>query len=231
MEAIPEDRREKDENDHGKHKIIQKLSDECRDIGPHRIRELAVGRSAEALADHKIQHIIDHRGKQKGDRAAKQDKPSSAKDAVKRAVIVCVGGNRAGDEEDHAGQKIDARGKHGDAVRCLRAEVLRDDIHTHKREPRDENTAVQRDPIELEKRLIGKQIHTDDAHDEKRDDRRGNGSHQDLHFCIFSVDIVFDSVHKEFPFYFDLSIRAITAHCRLCGNAFRSNSSGLRLIA
>ena len=51
-------------------------------------------------------------------------------------------------------------------------------IHAHEGKPRDQNTAVKRDPIELKQGLVGKQIHTDDAYDKQRYDGRGNAPEQ-----------------------------------------------------
>ena len=90
MKAVPEDRRESDENDQRKDEIIQELTDEGRNIGLHTVGELAVGVFMKGSADHEIQGIVDDGGGDKGDRTADKDKPSATENAVKRAVIVRV---------------------------------------------------------------------------------------------------------------------------------------------
>jgi hypothetical protein len=60
--------------------------------------------------------------------------------------------------------------------------VLGDDVHTHKREPGDQYSAVERDPIELQESLVGKQVHTHHADNEESNDRRGYRAKQYFYF-------------------------------------------------
>lgn len=90
MKAVPKNRRKTDENDDGKDKIIQKLSDKGRNIGLHRVRRLSVRIFPKGAPDRKIQKIIDHGGGKKRNGAAEQNKPRSAEDPVKRRVITRI---------------------------------------------------------------------------------------------------------------------------------------------
>ena len=69
--------------------------------------------------------------------------------------------------------------------------MLCQDIHAHEGEPRDQNTAVKRDPIVLKKRLVRQQIHADDADDEERDRNCGNGFEQDRKLLSFPLYFFF----------------------------------------
>ena len=73
--------------------------------------------------------------------------------------------------------------------------MLGDDIHTHKREPRDQNTTVKRDDLRLQKRLVGEQIHADNAYNEKRYHRRRDTSEQNRRFLFFFLDPFFYVEH------------------------------------
>ena len=191
MKAVPEDRRESDENDQRKDEIIQELTDEGRNIGLHTVGELAIGVFMKGSADHEIQGIVDDGGSDKGDRTADKNKPRAAENAVKRAVIVRIRGNTARNEKDQAGQKVDHHRQNGDHIRGLRSEMLREDIHAHEGEPGDQDTAVKRDPFVLEKRLICQQIHADDADNEECDRDRGNRLEQDRKLLSFSLYFFF----------------------------------------
>jgi hypothetical protein len=144
--------------------------------------ELAVGLSAYALAYQPIERIIYHGRGEKRHRTAEQNKPRAAEYRVERVKIFGVRGNYACHEEDEAGEQIYCHRKHRDTVRRLRSEVLGDDVHTHKREPGDQNSAVERDPIELEQSLVGKQVHTHHAANEESNDRRGYRAKQYFYF-------------------------------------------------
>ena len=80
--------------------------------------------------------------------------------------------------------------------------MLGDDIHAHEGKPRYQNTAVECDPIVLEKSFVCQQIHADDADDEKRDGDCRNGFQQNSQFFLFSFQFLFD-VHmlKVLPFF------------------------------
>ena len=174
MKSIPEDRREADENDYRKNEIVQKLTDEGRYVRLHSVCKLAVGIFSECLTDSPIQHIVNNCGGQKRDGTSKEDKPRTAENRVERAVIVGGRRNDTRDEKDKAGQKIYHSCQNRYFIRRLRTEMLGDNVHTHKRQPRDQNTAVKCDPIKLQKRFICKQIHTNNAHDKESHDRCGH---------------------------------------------------------
>ena len=70
--------------------------------------------------------------------------------------------------------------------------MLGNDIHAHKGQPRDQYAAVQRDPIQLQKRFIGKQIHADDADRKQGYHSCGDGAQQNLGFFERSFDIGHD---------------------------------------
>ena len=69
--------------------------------------------------------------------------------------------------------------------------MLGEDIHAHEGKPRDQNTAVKRDPFVLKKGFVRQQIHADDADDEERDRDRGNGFEQDRKLLSFSLYFFF----------------------------------------
>ena len=48
----------------------------------------------------------------------------------------------------------------GNQSRSSGPEVLGDDVHAQKGQPRNQNAAVQSDPTELEQGFVGKEIHT-----------------------------------------------------------------------
>ena len=132
-ESVPEDRCKTDENKDRKDKVVQKLPDKGGHVGAHGVGQLAVGIPLEQSADGKIQEVIDHRRAKKGHRTAQQNKPGAAKNAVKGLVISRARRDRRRHEKDEAGQKIDRRRQHRDAIGRARAEVLGDYVHAHKR--------------------------------------------------------------------------------------------------
>ena len=158
-EAVPENRREEHKHDYGKDEIVQKLTDKGGNICSRRKRRFAVWISPEKAADQKVQHVVDDAGSEKRDRASEKNKPCAAENAVERREIARIGRNGGSDKKDEAGQKIDDRRKNGDAVGRFGAEMLCDDVHAHKRQPRNQYTAVKRNPIDLKQRFVRKQIH------------------------------------------------------------------------
>ena len=65
-----------------------------------------------------------------------------------------------------------------------RAKVLGDHIHAHKGEPRNQDTAVQRDPVELYEGLVGQKVHAYHADGKQGYYRSRNGSEQYFGFEI-----------------------------------------------
>ena len=62
--------------------------------------------------------------------------------------------------------------------------MLGDDVHAHEGQPRDENAAVQGDPIQLQEGLVGKQIHADHADCKERYHRGRDGAQEDFDFVV-----------------------------------------------
>jgi hypothetical protein len=58
-------------------------------------------------------------------------------------------------------------------------------VHTHKGKPRDKNTAVKRDEIELHKCFVCEQVHADNAHDKERYRRRRDAPQKRRRFLYF----------------------------------------------
>lgn len=163
-------------------KVIQKLSDKGGNIRAQHIRSLAVGVLAAGLTDQPVERIIYQGRGDKSHRRAEQNKPRPAENAVIGAVIGRRGRNDADQKEDQAGQQIDAYGVDRNEVGGLWAKMLSDNIHAHKGEPRNKNTAVESNPVEFEQGLIGQQIHTNDADGKKRDHRGRYGTQQNFEF-------------------------------------------------
>lgn len=185
MKSIPKDRRKEGKDDHREDKIVEKLPDKSGNIGSRGIGKLSVGILAECLANRPIQRVVDGARGKEGQGAAQKDKPSAAEDLIEHGIVTGIGGNGACHEEDGAGEQIDHGRQNRDAVGGLGAEVLGDHIHAHKGKPRDENAAVERDPIELKERFISQQVHADHADNKERDHRCGNGFQQQLIFgCL-----------------------------------------------
>lgn len=104
MKTVPENWCKSNKNDQREYEIIQKLTDERGDVRLHTIRKFAVGIFMKRFTDCPIQKVIDEGRRQKSDGTAEQNEPRSAENPVKRAVIVCIGGDDACDEKDHASQ-------------------------------------------------------------------------------------------------------------------------------
>ena len=171
-----------------KNEIIQKLADERGDVRSCGKGQPAVGVTAEGPADEPVEGVVQQSRGQEGHGTAQEDEPRASEDTVKGGEVPCVGGNGGGNEEDGAGEEVDATGQDRHAVGCARAEVLGDDVHAHEGQPGDEDTAVQGDPGELEKGLVGQKVHADDRHHEEGHHRGGDGAHEDLGIGVFTAE-------------------------------------------
>jgi len=184
-EAAPIQGREKGEHDDRENKIIKKLSDKGRYVASCGERRAAVGIFPKQTPDEDVERAVDAgRGKERH-RAGEQNEPRAAENAVKGGIIVRRRGNDAGHKKDQTGQKIDARRQNRDAVGRLRPEVLGNDVHTHERQPRNENTAVEGDPRKLQQRFVGQKIHANDADNEQGHHRSRDRPQQQPKFTQF----------------------------------------------
>ena len=132
MESSPKDGGKEGKYDDREQEVIEELSNEGGDVGPHSVGHLPVGISAEALTDKPVEGIIQQGRGQKGHGTAQENKPGSPENPVEGGIVPRVGGDNGGYKEDEAGQKVDAAGQYRNAVGGAGTEVLGDDIHAHK---------------------------------------------------------------------------------------------------
>ena len=88
--SVPKYRRKERKHDDRENEVIEKLTDKGGNIRARGIGKLAVGIFGKALADNVIKRVIQYSGKQKRNRTAKQDKPSTAEYSVKCGKITRV---------------------------------------------------------------------------------------------------------------------------------------------
>ena len=162
-EAVPENGGKDVEYHDRKKKIVDELSHKGGNIALDTKCQLAVGTLFEKPADGEVEKIVHHSRDEKRHRTAHEDEPSATQYAVKGGIVVCRGGNDAGNVENGAGEKIDQRRQDRNAVGGAWTEMLGDDVHTDKGQPGDENAAVNGNIGGLHKSFVGKKIHGDDA--------------------------------------------------------------------
>ena len=189
VKPVPENGGKVNENDDGENKVVNELAEEGGHIGAHGVSQLSVGVLAKSLANEPVEHIVDYRGREKSHRAAQQNEPCAAENTVKGGVVRHIGGDGACHKENEAGEKVDGGSQKGDLVGCLGAKVLGDDVHAHEGQPGDQNSAVQRDPLQLQQGLVCQQIHADHADHKESYHRCGNGTEEDLHFGEFFLNV------------------------------------------
>lgn len=186
MKSVPEDRRKSYKYNDRENEVVHKLSDQSGNICLGCIRKPAVRILLKCLSDRPVQEVVQSRRREKCDGASQQDEPGSAKDLIKRRVITRIGRNGTRDIEDQAGQQVDHGRKDRDLGGRLRTEMLCNDIHAHKGQPGYEDSPVQGDPVSLDQRLVGKQVHADHADHKERDRRRRDTSKQYHRLFFFS---------------------------------------------
>jgi hypothetical protein len=140
-----------------------------------------------------IEHVIDNGGCQKRDRTTQKHEPRAPENAVKGTVIVCIRGYDARHEKYKAGEQIYQRRVYRDDSRGARTEMLGYDIHTHKGQPRDKYSPVERYPIELEQSFIGEKIHAHHAYRKERNDGCRDRPQKyfdffiEFHICVYKA--------------------------------------------
>lgn len=165
-------------DDEREYHIVCKLPYRGRYVRTQEIRRRAVGIFSESETDARIDEVVDERRDDKRESASRKHVPGTAESVVERDVYALASllderlapraGNDTAEEHYQAEHEVDRYREYRELSSRLWSEMLGHDIHSEKSEPRNYNSAIEREPVYGQiYALVGEKIHCENADNEK----------------------------------------------------------------